>query len=100
MSGGGIMAGSLELQRAGEELMRARLRWHRTMTIAAAIALIGAVLVHQREVTLLAMLTGDGARAWGWLAVIVACLLSFACGASFSAAPPTTSQLKHDEERD
>jgi len=80
--------------------MRARLRWHRTMTIAAAIALIGAVLVHQREVTLLATLTGDGARAWGWLAVIVACLLSFACGASFSAAPPTTSQLKHDEERD
>ena len=80
--------------------MRARLRWHRTMTIAAAIALIGAVLVHQREVTLLTTLTGDGARAWGWVAVVVACLLSFACGASFSAAPPTTGQFKHEDERD
>jgi len=80
--------------------MRARLKWHRTMTIAAAVALIGAVLVHQREVTLLATLAGDGARAWGWVAVIVACLLSFACGASFSAAPPTTSEIKHDEVPD
>jgi len=35
------------------------------MTIAAVVALIGAVLVHQREVTLLTTLTGDGARAWG-----------------------------------
>ncbi len=70
------------------------------MTIAAAIALIGAVLVHQREVTLLATLTSDGARAWGWVAVIVACLLSFACGASFSAAPPTIGQFRHEDERD
>jgi hypothetical protein len=70
------------------------------MTIAAAIALIGAVLVHQREVTLLATLAGDGARAWGWVAVIVACLLSFACGASFSAAPRTTGQFNHEDERD
>ena len=80
--------------------MRARLRWHRTMTIATAVALIGAVLVHQREVTLLATLTGDGARAWGWVAVIVACLLSFACGASFSAAPPSTSRTRHEDEPD
>ena len=80
--------------------MRARLRWHRTMTIAAAIALIGAVLVHQREVTLLGTLTGDGARAWGWVAVIVACLLSFACGASFSAAPHSTSRTRHEDEPD
>jgi hypothetical protein len=80
--------------------MQTRLRWHRTMTIAAAVALIGAVLVHQREVTLLTMLTEDGARAWGWVAVIVACLLSFACGASFSAAPPTTGQFNHEDERD
>ena len=80
--------------------MRARLRWHRTMTIAAAVALIGAVLVHQREVTLLTTLTGDGARAWGWVAVIVACLLSFACGASFSAAPPSTGRTRHEGEPD
>jgi len=100
MSGAGIMAGSPHLQGTGAMPMRARLKWHRTMTIAAAVALIGAVLVHQREVTLLATLAGDGARAWGWVAVIVACLLSFACGASFSAAPPTTSEIKHDEVPD
>ena len=80
--------------------MRARLKWHRTMTIAAAVALIGAVLVHQREVTLLTTLAGDGARSWGWVAVVVVSLLSFACGASFSAAPPSTSQFKHEDERD
>ena len=80
--------------------MRARLRWHRTMTIAAAIALIGAVLVHQREVVLLSTLAGDGARAWGWVAVVVACLLSFACGASFSASSPTIDRFKHEDERD
>jgi uncharacterized membrane protein HdeD (DUF308 family) len=70
------------------------------MTIAAAVALIGAALVHQREVTLLTMLTEDGARSWGWVAVVVVGLLSFACGASFSTAPPTTVQYKHDAERD
>ena len=68
------------------------------MTIAAAIALIGAVLVHQREVVLLSTLTGDGARAWGWVAVVVACLVSFACGASFSASSPTADQLKHEDD--
>jgi hypothetical protein len=77
--------------------MRARLKWHRTMTIAAAVALIGAVLVHQREVTLL---TEVGARSWGWVAVVVVGLLSFACGASFSTAPATTDQFKHEDERD
>ena len=66
LSASSVMAGSPPLQGHGEKLMRARLRWHRTMTIAAAIALIGAVLVHRREVTLLSTLTGDGARAWGW----------------------------------
>jgi hypothetical protein len=70
------------------------------MTIAAAVALIGAVLVHQREVTLLATLSEDGARAWGWVAVLVACLLSFACGASFSAAPPASGRAPHEDERD
>jgi uncharacterized membrane protein HdeD (DUF308 family) len=80
--------------------MRARLKWHRTMTIAAAAALIGAVLVHQREVTLLTMLTEDGARSWGWVAVVVVGLLSFACGASFRSAPPTTVQFKREDERD
>ncbi len=80
--------------------MRARLKWHRTMTIAAAVALIGAVLVHQREVTLLATLAWDGARSWGWVAVVVVGLLSFACGASFSTAPPTTGRFKHEDERD
>ena len=80
--------------------MRTRLRWHRTMTIAAAVALIGAVLVHQREVTLLAMLTGDGDRSWGWVAVVVVSLLSFACGASFSTAPPSTGRTRHEDEPD
>lgn len=70
------------------------------MTIAAAIALIGAVLVHQREVVLLSTLNGDSARAWGWVAVVVASLLSFACGASFSASSPTTDRFKHEDERD
>ena len=80
--------------------MRARLKWHRTMTIAAAVALIGAVLVHQREATLLTLLTEDGAASWGWVAVVVVGLLSFACGASFSTAPPTTGRFKHEDERD
>jgi hypothetical protein len=98
MSSGGIMARSTQLQGYGETLMRARLRWHRTMTIAAAIALIGAVLVHQREVVLLSALNGDSARAWGWVAVVVACLLSFACGASFSASSPTADQFKDGDD--
>jgi hypothetical protein len=35
------------------------------MTIAAVVALIGAVLVHQREVTLLTVLT-EGSAAFDW----------------------------------
>ena len=67
------------------------------MTIAAAIARIGAVLVHQRELVA-EPLTGDGARAWGWVAVVIACLVSFACGASFSASSHTTDQFKHEDD--
>jgi hypothetical protein len=68
------------------------------MTIAAALALIGAVLVHQREVVLLSTLTGDGTRAWGWVAVVVACVVSFACGASFRASSPPADQFKHEDD--
>jgi hypothetical protein len=46
------------------------------------------------------MLTENGTRSWGWVAVVVVGLLSFACGASFSTAPPTTGQFRHEDERD
>jgi hypothetical protein len=69
------------------------------MTIAAAVAFICAVLVHEREVTLLANVNPDRTPL-GWLVVFAAALLSFACGASFAAARHAKDDSRHAEELD
>ncbi len=57
------------------------------MTIALTVALICAVLVHQREVSLLSLAPPlPDERPFGWIAVFFAAALSFVCGASFAAA--------------
>jgi hypothetical protein len=79
--------------------MRFRLKWHRTMTIAPAAALIFATLVHQREVTLL---THANADHWpvGWLAVFAVAALCLTCGASLRSSPGELGRIRHEDALD
>lgn len=79
--------------------MRFRLKWHRTMTIALAAAFVFAVLVLQREATLIAHAASDH---WplGWLAVIAVGALCFACGASFRDSPRGLGPVPHEDAPD
>ena len=79
--------------------MTIRLRWHRTLTIALAAAFVLAVLVHEREVTLLTHVDAD---RWpvGWLAVLAAGALCFACGVSFRSAQAASVRHRLRKEVD
>lgn len=79
--------------------MRFRLKWHRTMTIAVAAAFVLAVLVLQREATLIAHAEIDH---WplGWLAVVAVGALCFACGASFRDSPRELGNAPHEDAPD
>ena len=79
--------------------MATRFRWHRTMTIALAAAFVLAVLVLEREVTLLTLVDADH---WpiGWLAVLVVGALCFVCGASFRSAEGRLEHAHHEDAPD
>jgi MFS-type transporter involved in bile tolerance (Atg22 family) len=79
--------------------MAFRFRWHRTMTIALAAAFVLAVLVLEREATLL---TRADADQWplGWLAVLAVGGLCFACGASFRSAEGRLESVHHEDAPD
>jgi hypothetical protein len=79
--------------------MTTRFRWHRTMTIALAVAFIAATLVHEREVSLLT--TADAHRLpLGWLAVFGAAVLCFVCGASSRSTPNGADERRLEDAPD
>lgn len=79
--------------------MSFRFRWHRTLTIALAAAFVLAVLVLEREVTLLTLVDAD---RWplGWLAVLAVGGLCFVCGASFRSADGRLEPARHEDAPD
>jgi len=79
--------------------MRARFRWHRTMTIALAVAFVAAALVHEREVSLLASAAADRLPL-GWLAVFGAAVLCFVCGASSRSTTHNADERRLEDAPD